>query len=177
VGTKREHPGVYRRETKAGTRWVLMYRETPGGPQRKKTFALQRDALDFRRGVESAKAKDPQRDPDAGKESLGAFIDRWRAMTIRSRPRMRSGTAAAPCTPSGRGMSQSRSVLAVCGHSSICRSGGTRRFALPAARTTPKQLPETQRCYARRCTRLSKTWGPTTAPRTKGRPRVGISVL
>src|SRR5687767_113841 len=51
-------------------------------------------------------------------------------------------------------MSQSRSVLAACGRSSICRSGGTKRFALPVERTTPKQLPETQRCYARPWRRL-----------------------
>ena len=86
--------------------------------------------------------------PSAASSNTSSDTSR-KAMTTSSRLRMRSGTAAASCTRSTRAMSRSRSALAACGRSSTYRSGGTRRFMLPAERTTARQLPKTQRCSAR----------------------------
>jgi integrase len=65
---------------KRGDRWLVRYREAPGGPQRYKTFNRAKDAQRFRIDVEADVQRGDYVDPSAGQvalvEAMEAFVAR-----------------------------------------------------------------------------------------------------
>lgn len=60
-----------------GKRWLVLWREYPGGPQKAESFDRKHDAENFMKSIEGQQVSGTYIDPEAGKQSFASFADEW----------------------------------------------------------------------------------------------------